>query len=107
MIPTITATAVAAVALVALHGAWRAALVVSLIFGIIQLSQVIVTGYAGQISLAQLVLAGAAAFLLSPLTQSWGVPFPLAPLLAAAGATVIGVVVGSRRCVSEVFYWRS
>jgi ABC-type branched-subunit amino acid transport system ATPase component/branched-subunit amino acid ABC-type transport system permease component len=94
MIPTVSATAVAAIALVTLHGAWRAALVVSLIFGIIQLSQVIVTGYAGQISLAQLVLAGAAAFLLSPLTQSWGVPFPLAPLLAAAGATVIGVVVG-------------
>jgi ABC-type branched-subunit amino acid transport system ATPase component/branched-subunit amino acid ABC-type transport system permease component len=94
MIPTMAATVLATFGLVALHGAWRAALVVSLIFGIIQLSQVIVTGYAGQISLAQLVLAGAAAFLLSPLTQSWGVPFPLAPLLAAAGATVIGVVVG-------------
>jgi len=91
---TVVASALATVALVTLHGAWRAALVVSLIFGIIQLSQVIVTGYAGQVSLAQLVLAGAAAFILSPLTTSWGVPFPLAPMLAAAGATVIGVVVG-------------
>jgi ABC-type branched-subunit amino acid transport system ATPase component/branched-subunit amino acid ABC-type transport system permease component len=94
LVPTVAATAVAVVGILALHGAWRAALITSLIFGIIELSQVVVTGYAGQVSLAQLVLAGAAAFLLSPLTVSWGVPFPIAPLVAAAGATVIGVVVG-------------
>ncbi|HKY16117.1 MAG TPA: branched-chain amino acid ABC transporter ATP-binding protein/permease, partial [Microthrixaceae bacterium] len=43
---------------------------------------------------AQMTLAGVAGFLLSSLSDAWGVPFPLAPLLAAAGATVIGVVVG-------------
>jgi len=94
VVPTAAAAAVAAVALVSLHGTWRSALLTSLIFGIISLSLVVVTGFAGQVSLAQLVLAGVAAFLLSPLTVSWGVPFPIAPLLAALGATVVGVVVG-------------
>ena len=54
----------------------------------------VVTGYAGQVSLAQLALAGVGAFTLSYLTTSWGVPFPLAPLLAALVATVVGVVIG-------------
>ena len=94
MVPTVVATVAAVVALMSLHGVWRSALVTSLIFGIISLSLVVVTGFAGQVSLAQLVLAGVAAFLLSPLTVSWGVPFPIAPLLAALGATVVGVVVG-------------
>ncbi|MCU1344223.1 MAG: putative transporter ATP-binding protein, partial [Acidimicrobiia bacterium] len=92
--PTVVAGGAAVIGLLILHGAWRAALLTSLIFAIIELSQVVVTGYAGQVSLAQLVLAGASAFLLSPITMDWGVPFPIAPILAAAGATVIGVVVG-------------
>jgi ABC-type branched-subunit amino acid transport system ATPase component/branched-subunit amino acid ABC-type transport system permease component len=77
-----------------LHGSWREALLMTFIFGVISLSSVVVTGFAGQVSLAQLTLAGVAAFLLSPLTSSWGVPFPLAPVLAALAATVVGVVVG-------------
>ena len=94
VLPTVVATAGAVIALVSLHGVWRSTLVSSLIFGVISLSLVVVTGFAGQVSLAQLVLAGVAAFLLSPLTVSWGVPFPIAPLIAALGATVVGVVVG-------------
>jgi ABC-type branched-subunit amino acid transport system ATPase component/branched-subunit amino acid ABC-type transport system permease component len=82
------------VAILVLHGSWRSALVTSLIFGIISLSIVVITGMAGQVSLAQLTLAGVAGFLLGPLTTSWHVPFPIAPILAALGATAIGVVVG-------------
>jgi ABC-type branched-subunit amino acid transport system ATPase component/branched-subunit amino acid ABC-type transport system permease component len=92
--PAVAATAVAAVGLVVLQRSWRAALITSLIFGIIALSLVVVTGFAGQVSLAQLTLAGVAGFLLSPLTVDWHVPFPIAPLLAALGAAVVGVVVG-------------
>ncbi|PXW36211.1 UNVERIFIED_CONTAM: amino acid/amide ABC transporter membrane protein 1 (HAAT family) /amino acid/amide ABC transporter membrane protein 2 (HAAT family) /amino acid/amide ABC transporter ATP-binding protein 1 (HAAT family) [Williamsia faeni] len=91
---TIIATAVAAVGLIALGGDVRSALITSLILGVIGLSQVVVTGYAGQVSLAQLALAGAAAFLVGPITSDWGIPFPFAPLLAAFGAMVLGVVVG-------------
>ncbi|MCU1428362.1 MAG: putative transporter ATP-binding protein, partial [Actinomycetia bacterium] len=92
--PALTGLAAGALAIFVLQGSWRAALVTTFIFGIIALSSVVVTGYAGQVSLAQLTLAGVAGFLLSPLTTDWGVPFPIAPILAALGATVLGVVVG-------------
>ena len=62
---------------------WRAAVIGSFIAAIIGLSIVVVTGYAGQVSLAQLALAGVAAFTLSYFTQSWNIPFPIAPILAA------------------------
>ncbi|HEY3673323.1 MAG TPA: branched-chain amino acid ABC transporter ATP-binding protein/permease, partial [Acidimicrobiia bacterium] len=48
----------------------------------------------GQVSLAQLTLAGVAGFLLATMTTEWSIPFPIAPILAALGATVVGVVVG-------------
>ena len=82
------------VALLVTDGTWRAAVIGTFIAATIALSLVVVTGYAGQVSLAQLALAGTAAFSLSFLTQSWDVPFPIAPLLAALVSTVIGVGVG-------------
>jgi ABC-type branched-subunit amino acid transport system ATPase component/branched-subunit amino acid ABC-type transport system permease component len=84
----------AVVALYLFHGGLRDALITSFIMAVIALSLVVVTGYVGQISLAQLTLAGAAAFALSTIANSWGVPFPIAPILAALFATVVGVVVG-------------
>jgi ABC-type branched-subunit amino acid transport system ATPase component/ABC-type branched-subunit amino acid transport system permease subunit len=89
---TAIATGLAAAALVLLEHDKRAALVTTLIFGMFVLSQVVVTGYSGQISLAQLTLAGAAGFLLGTFTTDWGIPFPVAPILAALAATAIGVV---------------
>ena len=92
---------VGVVAILSLPVPWRQAFITSLIFGVISLSLVVITGYAGQISLAQLTLAGVAGFILGPLTTDWtlpiihtSVPFPIAPLLAALLATVIGVIVG-------------
>jgi ABC-type branched-subunit amino acid transport system ATPase component/ABC-type branched-subunit amino acid transport system permease subunit len=76
------------------QGKWRQALIVSFVFGIISLSFVVITGYAGQISLAQLTLAGASAYMLSYFTMSWDVPFPIAPLMSSLVATVIGVLIG-------------
>jgi ABC-type branched-subunit amino acid transport system ATPase component/ABC-type branched-subunit amino acid transport system permease subunit len=92
--PTVVGIILGVAALAALHGSARAAMVTGLIFGVISLSLVVVTGYAGQVSLAQLTLAGVGGFLVATIGTSWGVPFPIAPLLAACGATVIGVVVG-------------
>jgi branched-chain amino acid transport system permease protein len=60
---------------------------------VIALSFVVLTGFVGQISLAQLVLAGVSGFLLSKLAEEQNVPFPIAPLLAAAGATIVGLLV--------------
>jgi ABC-type branched-subunit amino acid transport system ATPase component/ABC-type branched-subunit amino acid transport system permease subunit len=53
-----------------------------------------VTGFAGQISFAQLTLAGVAGFSVGVLTDKYGVPFPIAPILAALIAAGVGVLVG-------------
>ena len=81
-------------ALFVLQGKWREAFIVSLVFGIISLSLVVVTGYAGQISLAQLTLAGTSAYMLSYFEKSWNIPFPIGPIMSALVATVIGVLIG-------------
>jgi ABC-type branched-subunit amino acid transport system ATPase component/ABC-type branched-subunit amino acid transport system permease subunit len=94
LVTTMVAFAIGSAMLLLLQGAWRPAFILSLVLGTLSLSLVVVTGYAGQISLAQLTLAGSAAYTLSFLSKSWHVPFPFAPLLAALFATVIGVIVG-------------
>ena len=62
--------------------------------GIIALSIVVITGYAGQVSLAQLTIAGVAGFLFGPISDNLHIPFPFAPILAALGAAALGVVIG-------------
>lgn len=71
----------------------RTAVVNSAIAVVGSLSVVVLTGYIGQISLAPFAFAGVAAFSLVKLGTA-GVPFPLAPLLAALVATAVGVAVG-------------
>jgi ABC-type branched-subunit amino acid transport system ATPase component/branched-subunit amino acid ABC-type transport system permease component len=94
LVPTVLGVVVVIAALYLSSGSLRLAVIMSMIFGIIALSQLVITGYAGQVSLAQLTLAGAGAFALARITMDWGLPFPLAPLLAALIATLIGVIVG-------------
>jgi branched-chain amino acid transport system permease protein len=88
-----------AAALVVLSGAWRLGLIRSLVGAVVCLSVVLLTGYVGQLSLAQMVLAGVAGFTLSRLHTGLHVPFPVAPLLAALCAAGVGLLVGlaSRR----------
>ncbi|MCK9925069.1 ATP-binding cassette domain-containing protein [Frankia sp. AgPm24] len=93
-LPTVSGAAIGVIALLLTSGTWRAAVIGTFIAAILGLSLVVVTGFAGQVSLAQLALAGASAFSLSGLTHSWHIPFPFAPLLAALVATVLGVVIG-------------
>jgi ABC-type branched-subunit amino acid transport system ATPase component/ABC-type branched-subunit amino acid transport system permease subunit len=93
-LPVAVGVPVVGVLLYTFGDSYRAALMVTMIMAIVSLSLVVVTGYVGQISLAQMTFAGAAAFLLSTFTDDWGIPFPIAPLLAALGATAIGVVAG-------------
>jgi ABC-type branched-subunit amino acid transport system ATPase component/ABC-type branched-subunit amino acid transport system permease subunit len=76
------------------HEKYAYNLIYTLIFMLIALSWVVVTGYGGQVSLAQLSLAGVGAFSLHRFAETLGVPFPFAPLLAAAVAAFIGVVIG-------------
>jgi ABC-type branched-subunit amino acid transport system ATPase component/ABC-type branched-subunit amino acid transport system permease subunit len=91
---TVTGLAVAVLALVLTSHSWRAAVVTSIILAVLALSQVVITGYAGQVSLGQLTLAGASAFVLGKMTTSLGLPFPIPVVLAALGAMLLGVVIG-------------
>jgi branched-chain amino acid transport system permease protein len=86
--------AVAVAGLLFLGPLWRAAIMTSVIAAVFALSLVVLTGFGGQISLAQMAFAGIAGFALSKLSVLWNIPFPLAPLLAAGLATVFGVLVG-------------
>ena len=90
----IVGTAIGIGAIYLFTGNDRAALYASFITGVISLSLVVVTGYTGQISLAQLTLAGVSAYILSTFATSWGIPFPIAPILSALVAAAAGVVIG-------------
>ncbi|MGB8860202.1 MAG: ABC transporter permease [Ilumatobacteraceae bacterium] len=73
---------------------WRGAIMTSTIAVVLALSLVVLTGFGGQTSLAQMAFAGVAGFALSKLAIRWDIPFPIAPILAASVATVFGVLVG-------------
>ncbi|MBM3670945.1 MAG: ATP-binding cassette domain-containing protein [Actinobacteria bacterium] len=81
-------------ALLVLGSGYRLALVNSLIGAVVCLSLVVLTGWVGQISLAQMSMAGVAGFALSRFTDDWGIPFPIAPILAAFLAALFGVFFG-------------
>jgi branched-chain amino acid transport system permease protein len=73
---------------------WRQATINTMVGATLALSLVVVTGFSGHISLAQLSLAGIAAFMLSSLATDAGWPFPLAPIFAALVATGFGIMIG-------------
>jgi branched-chain amino acid transport system permease protein len=79
-------------ALFTLSSDWRLAITNSLVGMVICLSLVVLTGFVGQISLAQMTLAGVAGFTLSKLVTSAGVPFPFGPLIGAMIAAAFGLL---------------
>jgi ABC-type branched-subunit amino acid transport system permease subunit len=84
--------AVGVVVLVALHGSLRAAFIASLVSIVLSLSLVVLTGYVGQVSLAQMSFAGLSGFMLTHLAGSLG--FPWALLLSALVAVPLGLLIG-------------
>jgi ABC-type branched-subunit amino acid transport system permease subunit len=90
---TVALVGLASVGLVTFGSGYRHALIISMVFALLTLSVVVLTGFSGQISLAQLAFAGVAGFASIRLTEHH-VPFPVALVLAALLATVIGVIVG-------------
>lgn len=84
---------VAASVMVFADAGTRLAAITSMMVALIALSIVLLTGYLGQVSLAQLTLVGFCAFVLARTSSDWGLPFPLAPLAAVAATTAMGVVV--------------
>jgi ABC-type branched-subunit amino acid transport system permease subunit len=85
---------VGVVALVLLQGSLKSAFMSSIIWALLALSLVVLTGYVGQVSLAQLSFAGLSGFMLSHIALGWGVPFPISLLLAALCAVPLGCLIG-------------
>lgn len=69
------------------------ALIVSLAAAIILMSSVVVTGYAGLLSLCQFTFAGLAGLLAVRAADSWGIPFWIALPAGALAMIPIGAVV--------------
>jgi branched-chain amino acid transport system permease protein len=66
----------------------------SLIAVILALSVVVLTGYAGQISLVQMGFAGFGAFVAARLAQDVGLPFPLPVFIGGLAAVPLGIFLG-------------
>jgi ABC-type branched-subunit amino acid transport system ATPase component/ABC-type branched-subunit amino acid transport system permease subunit len=95
-VPIVLIAACAGVLLIALlPRAGAEAMTASLAGGIILLSFVVVTGYAGQLSLAQVGLAGLGAFFAARLSDSWGLGFWPALLCGVVLIVPVGVLVGT------------
>jgi branched-chain amino acid transport system permease protein len=86
---------VCAVALVVLPFDFREALVNTMIGTLIAVSLVVITGFVGQISVVQLTLAGVSGFAISHLAVNAGIGFPLAPLLGAGAALILGLITAA------------
>jgi ABC-type branched-subunit amino acid transport system permease subunit len=82
------------VVLVSLHGFLRAAFMASLVTMCIAFSLVVLTGYVGQVSLAQMSFAGIGAFTLTHYANEYGIPFPISLIMAALTVVPIGILIG-------------
>jgi sulfate-transporting ATPase len=71
-----------------------AALIDTITAAIILLSSVVVTGYAGQLSLAQLGIAGIGAFIAARVGQAIGLNFWEALIVGMIGVIPIGIIIG-------------
>lgn len=90
---TLLLSGVAGGGLLVFSASYRQALVVTMIFALLALSVVVVTGFSGQISLAQMAFAGVAGFAAIRFSEH-GVPFLPALVLAALVSTALGLLIG-------------
>ncbi|HEX9623068.1 MAG TPA: branched-chain amino acid ABC transporter permease/ATP-binding protein [Streptosporangiaceae bacterium] len=73
---------------------YQTAISVGLISAIVALSLVVLTGYVGQISLAQMTFAGLGAYFCSRFVDDMGVPFPFSIIAAGLATGIGGVILG-------------
>jgi ABC-type branched-subunit amino acid transport system permease subunit len=72
----------------------RFAFITSLTVTCIALSVVVLTGYVGQVSLAQMSLAGIGGFMIGHIASDWGIGFPWSLILAGLCSVPVGLVIG-------------
>jgi len=87
------AAAVGAVLLLTLDTSWADALTTSFAWALVILSVVVVTGYAGQLSLSQFAFAGFGAWVAGRLFATHGLPFLVVLVLGVAATVPVGLVV--------------
>jgi ABC-type branched-subunit amino acid transport system permease subunit len=80
--------------LLMLSSVLRFAFISSLTITCIALSVVVLTGYVGQVSLAQMSLAGIGGFMLGHISSAWGIGFPFSLILAGLCAIPVGLIIG-------------
>jgi sulfate-transporting ATPase len=73
---------------------WVIGATASLMVAIVLLSQVVITGYAGQLSLAQVTMSGVGAIVAANIAASFGVPFIVALLIGMVVVIPAGLLVG-------------
>jgi sulfate-transporting ATPase len=91
--PLAAATVAGLLALALIGGGWTDAFTTTLITALVCLSLVVVTGYAGQLSLVQFTLAGAGAFVAAHVSSALGWPFPVVAAAGALAAIPVGLLV--------------
>ena len=94
LLTVIVVGGIALIGLLATSGPTRFGVMTSIITMVLILSYTIITGYLGQVSLAQIAFAGASGFLLSKATVNWNLGFPWALLISALFAAAIGILIG-------------
>ncbi|WP_194820491.1 ABC transporter permease [Nocardia sp. XZ_19_385] len=90
--PAVVLATVAVVALVVLPFDLRQGLIITFIGLISCLSLVVLTGFVGQVSLAQYAFAGLSGLVVSKLAIHAGLGFPWGPIAGIAAATVFGFI---------------
>jgi ABC-type branched-subunit amino acid transport system permease subunit len=86
--------AIGLILLLTLDNVLRFAFISSLTVTCVALSVVVLTGYVGQVSLAQMSLAGIGGFMLGHISTAWGIGFPWSLILAGLCAVPVGLVIG-------------
>ncbi|KPM55397.1 ABC transporter [Frankia sp. R43] len=86
--------AVATVVILSTPDSWTDAFTTTIIGAIVCVSLVVVTGYGGQLSLAQFAFAGWGGYVASRLAAEHGLPFLLVLVIGVVAAVPLGVVVG-------------
>jgi sulfate-transporting ATPase len=91
--PLVIAVTAVAIGLFTLPTDWVVATVTSLVTAVLILSVVVVTGYAGQLSLAQFALAGFGGWVAARSFAALGLPFEVALLFGVVTTIPVGLVV--------------
>ena len=86
---------IAAVAVTALvSDSYQTAIAIGIISSVVALSLVVLTGYVGQISLAQMSFAGVGAYFCSVFASDWHIAFPFSIIVAGLAVVPFGALLG-------------